>query len=62
MGRISSRVSKTTRITKTFEPTMQLRWVLKNKKQVLQQAWKEVESGELDWVDIPFEKPETSNT
>jgi hypothetical protein len=62
MGRITSRVSRTTTYTKTFEPTMELRWLTRNKKQVLQQAWKDIETGEKDWVDIPVEKAETPNS
>jgi hypothetical protein len=59
LGRITSRVSKTTTITKTLEPTMQFRILLKNRAKIWQQAWKNVDTGEIEWSDIPLVKFET---
>lgn len=36
-----------------WKATMELRWYTYNVREVLQQKWVEVETGEAEWRDVP---------
>lgn len=38
--------------TETLSPTMSLRWFKKGDSKELQQAWKNIETGEIIWANI----------
>lgn len=38
---------------KVYQPTLGLRW---DSQGVLQQAWQETRTGEIDWRDVPREE------
>ena len=45
-------------VIKTWEPTVHLRWQNILGKSVLQQAWRCLETGEVNWQEVPCESEE----